>query len=265
MELNKIYNENCLDTLAKMPDDFLDLTVTSPPYDGLRNYNGYSFPFEDIARQLYRVTKKGGVVVWNIGDATENGSETFTSFRQALFFKDVCGFNAHDTMIWHKSNPMPQVKQPRYSPAFEYMFVFSKGAPKTFNPIKVKCESAGVEYRNVKVSSRNDPTRRVLKTAKVVPDEKVAFNVWTMGHASRNYGHSAVFPEELPLRHIKSWTNKGDLVYDPFMGSGTTAAMALKLQRDFIGSEMSSEYCQIINDRLKSAMADKETFDKFFV
>ena len=102
MEINKIYNENCLDTMARMPDRFVDLTVTSPPYDGLRDYKGYSFPFEKIAKELFRVTKDGGVVVWVVGDATIKGSETGTSFKQALYFKEI-GFNVHDTMIYQKS------------------------------------------------------------------------------------------------------------------------------------------------------------------
>ena len=134
MELNKIYNENCLETMAKMPDNFIDLTVTSPPYDNLRNYNGYDFDFESIAKELFRVTKQGGVVVWVVGDATINGSETGTSFKQALYFKEI-GFNLHDTMIYRKLNPIPLTHN-RYEQAFEYMFVFSKGKPKTTNIIK---------------------------------------------------------------------------------------------------------------------------------
>ena len=101
MELNKIYNEDCLVTMSRMPDNFIDLTVTSPPYDGLRDYNGYSFPFEDIAKELFRTTKEGGIVVWIVNDATINGSETLTSFKQAIYFNEV-GFNVHDTMIWRR-------------------------------------------------------------------------------------------------------------------------------------------------------------------
>ena len=123
MEINKIYNENCLETMAKMPDNFIDLTVTSPPYDNLRTYKGYSFDFENVAKELYRITKIGGVVVWIVGDATIKGSETGTSFRQALFFKEI-GFNLHDTMIYQKS--VPPMNDKRYQHNFEYMFVFVK-------------------------------------------------------------------------------------------------------------------------------------------
>ena len=139
MEVNKIYNENCLDTMTKMPDNFVDLTVTSPPYDSLRVYNGYSFDFEAVAKELFRVTKQGGIVVWVVADATTKGSETGTSFRHALFFKEI-GFNLHDTMIYAKNSYMPLTHN-RYEQAWEYMFVLSKGRPSTFRPIMVACIS----------------------------------------------------------------------------------------------------------------------------
>ena len=156
MEVNKIYNENCLDTMARMPNGFVDLTVTSPPYDNLRTYNGYSFDFEAVAKELYRVTKQGGVVVWVVGDATIKGSESGTSFRQALFFKEI-GFNLHDTMIYAKNNPIP-LNHNRYEQQFEYMFVFSKGKPNTFNAIKVRTKTGGKEY-----SWKNGQIRLVQK------------------------------------------------------------------------------------------------------
>ncbi len=143
--MNSIYNENCLDTMKGMQDNFIDLTVTSPPYDGLRVYNGYSFNFDSVASELYRVTKQGGVVVWIIGDSTTKGSESGTSFRQALGFKEA-GFNLHDTMIWRKSNPMPKFRSKRYFDVFEYMFVLSKGQPKTFNPLMQSNKRAGELY-----------------------------------------------------------------------------------------------------------------------
>jgi DNA modification methylase len=134
LELNIIYNEDCLETMKAIPNDFIDLTVTSPPYDSLRVYNGYSFNFPQVAKSLYEITKPGGVLVWIVGDETIKGSETGTSFRQALGLKEA-GFNLHDTMIWRKTNPMPKVKTKRYSDVFEFMFVLSKGQPKTFNPL----------------------------------------------------------------------------------------------------------------------------------
>ena len=246
MEINKIYNENCLDTMAKMPDNFIDLTVTSPPYDNLRNYNGYSFDFESIAKELFRVTKQGGVVVWVVGDATVKGSESGTSFRQALYFKEI-GFNLHDTMIWHKPNAMPQVDKSRFTQSFEYMFVFSKGKPLNANPIKTPTKNAG------KFLTRGDGNEQNInkKGGNVVSNGRIAFNVYSLNVGGTNNGHPAVFPEQLANDHIVSWSNEKDLVYDPFMGSGTTAISAINNQRKFIGSEISEEYCKIIETRIK--------------
>ncbi len=252
MEVNKIYNENCLDTMARMPNGFVDLTVTSPPYDNLRTYNGYSFDFEAVAKELYRVTKQGGVVVWVVGDATIKGSETGTSFRQALYFKEI-GFNLHDTMIYKKLKPVPIDSRTakRYTSDFEYMFVFSKGRIATCNYIRVPTKHGGKKavcyQRNADGSLRLD---RLLKTQNhIVADDKIKGNVWEYASHKKS-NHPAPFPEQLAHDHIISWSNEGDLVYDPFMGSGTTAKMAILNQRNWIGSEISKEYCEIAEKRI---------------
>ena len=250
MELNKIYNENCLDTMAQMQNGAIDLTVTSPPYDNLRTYNGYSFDFESIAKELYRVTKEGGVVVWVVGDATIKGSETGTSFKQALYFKE-CGFNLHDTMIYAKNSYMPLTHK-RYEQQFEYMFVFSKGKPKTFNPIKIPSLTSGTK-RNRGGSKANETTysERLRDEKTIVNSEKQKPNIWfyDVGKNDKTM-HNAPFPEQLANDHIISWSNEGDIVYDPFMGSGTTAKMALLNNRHYIGSEISEEYCKIAKERI---------------
>ncbi len=253
MNLNTIYNENCLDTMARMPDGFIDLTVTSPPYDNLRDYKGYSFDFESIAKELYRVTKQGGVVVWVVGDATINGSETGTSFRQALFFME-CGFKLHDTMIYQK-DVMPFPEQSRYNQCFEYMFVFSRSKPNTFNAIKEKTRG----YKPSKTSTtRNAKGETSVLKYEQGKDERSLFNVWMMScgyNKSTNdeiaFQHPAVFPDRLVKQHIYTWTNKGDIVYDCFMGSGTTAKMAHLQDRKWIGSEISKEYCDLAEKRLR--------------
>lgn len=264
--INKIVLGECCDVMETMPHDFIDLTVTSPPYDNLMKYKGYSFDFEDVARQLYRITKPGGVVVWVVGDATIKGSETGTSLNQSLFFKEV-GFNIHDTMIWVKSNPMPSWKAKRYTQSFEYMFVFSKGDPKTFNPLMEPCKTAGQKYTSVKVmSNRSNPERKILEVPKVKKDTKCLSNVWIMGHASSNYNHPAVFPEKLAEQHILTWSNEGDLVFDPFSGSGTTAAMAVKTNRNYLGVEISDEYLQSSLQRINDVKPKIITLEehKFF-
>ena len=256
MEINKLYNEDCLETMAKMPDNFIDLTVTSPPYDGLRTYNGYSFPFENIAKELYRVTKQGGVVVWVVGDATVNGSETGTSFKQALYFKEI-GFNLHDTMIYQKISYMPNKKAKRYDSLFEYMFIFSKCQPKTFNEIienRTNIEKS-VCKKDIMIRQKDGTFKKSERINKGLV--KKMGNVWTYLNNSNStkdkiaFEHPAIFPEQLANDHIISWSNENDLVYDPFMGSGTTAKMAILNNRKYIGSEISEDYCKIIETRIK--------------
>ena len=249
MEINKIYNENCLDTMARMDDNFIDLTVTSPPYDNLRTYNGYCFDFESIAKELFRVTKQGGVVVWIVGDATIKGSETGTSFRHALYFKEI-GFNLHDTMIYNRQNR--PLTHNRYEQHFEYMFVFSKGKPNTFNPIKKPTLKQG----NVQMTVRNKDGVKETRHKKR-NSECIIGNVWRINVGNNistkdkiAFEHPAIFPEQLANDHIISWSNEGDIIYDCFIGSGTTAKMAKANNRNFIGSEISEEYCNIANERL---------------
>ena len=260
MKINKIYNENCLDTMSKMPNDFIDLTVTSPPYDNLRTYNGYSFDFESIAKELYRVTKQGGVVIWVVGDSTIKGSETGTSFKQALKFMEV-GFNLHDTMIYEKNtSSFPSRKDGnRYTQIFEYMFVLSKVKPKTSNLICDK-ENKWAGHTNWGKNTKRGRDNDLKETSKIKPVPKFSprNNIWKYtvggGFASSDKiasKHPAIFPEKLVNDHILSWSNEGDLVYDPFMGSGTTAKMAILNNRNYIGSEISEEYCKIIEERLK--------------
>jgi len=257
IELNKIYNEDCLITMSKMPDEFIDLVITSPPYDNLRTYKGYSFDFEKIAKELYRIIKPGGVVVWVVADASIDGSETGTSFRQALYFKDVCGFNLHDTMIYRKENPKPTTNfmHKRYEQAFEYMFVLSRGKPKTFNPITVE---KTYKVHRTKVFSARQPDGS-MKEGKYSSDKtyKIKENVWsyTVGYLSSTcddvaFEHPAIFPEQLVADHMHSWSNEGDIVYDPFMGSGTVAKVSILMRRNYIGSEIAKEYCEIAEKRI---------------
>lgn len=254
MKINKIYNEDNLETMAKMPDNFIDMTITSPPYDSLRKYEGYVFDYKKVLKELLRVTKIGGVVVWIVADQTINGSETGTSFKHALFAKYL-GWNLHDTMIWIKDNPLPQTHK-RYTDAFEYMFVFSKGKPKTFNPIMEKTITYGKSQKwshrphESKILKKNGAQHRKTKYLKIKK------NVWnySIGKASSKdriaFEHPAIFPEKLVLDQLLSWSNENDLVYDPFMGSGTTAKVCLLTNRRFIGSEISKKYCEIAERRL---------------
>lgn len=235
-----------------MPDNYIDLVVTSPPYDNLRDYKGYTFDFESIAKELYRIVKVGGVVVWVVNDSTVNGSESLTSFKQAIYFVEKCGFKLHDTMIYAKNNYVP-LNHSRYEQAFEYVFVLSKGGPVTFNAIKLPCVTAGT-YRNRGVSKAGEHNyamkkRPILTSTK---DTKTAPNIfhYNVGDGDKT-SHNAPFPEKLAHDHIISWSNKGEIVYDPFGGSGTTAKMAEIAERQWILSEISAEYCEIARKRIE--------------
>lgn len=261
MKVDFIQQGNCLDVMRGWQDGCVDMTLTSPPYDGLRTYNGYSFPFEEIAKELYRITKDGGVVVWVVSDATVNGSETGTSFRQALFFVE-CGFNLHDTMIFQKANPVPQIYRKRYTNEFEYMFVFSKGLVATHNAIRIQCLHAGLELKNTTYKNYSKGVQTRTKLAKPVKATKIKGNVWSyvVGKKAVDQeakGHPAPFPYQMAMDHIMSWTNPGDIVFDPMCGSGTSCVAASDAQRHFIGVDISDEYCELARRRLIKHLADK--------
>lgn len=262
--LNKINEGNCVEIMRNFEESSVDLVITSPPYDNLRDYKGFTFDVKLIIEELFRVLKPGGVVVWIVADATINGSETGTSFRQALSFIEV-GFNLHDTMIFRKKNPIPQIYRKRYNNEFEYMFVFSKGLVKTHNPLMVDCLHAGLELNGTtyKNYSKGDQTRGRL--ANPVKDKKIKGNIWdyVVGKNKEDQdakGHPAPFPCQLATDHILSWSNEDDIVLDPMCGSGTTCKMAKELGRNFIGIDVSHQYCELARKRI----ADKNDQTKLF-
>ena len=252
---------DCLEVMDKLIDEGVkvDLTVTSPPYDNLRTYEGTLVWNEDIWKQaiekLYNITASGGVVVWIVGDATIKGSETGTSFKQALFFKEV-GFNLHDTMIFQKTNPIPQIYRKRYNNIFEYMFIFSKGLVHTHNPIKIDCLHAGLKLNGTTYKNFSKGKQTRSKLANPVKKQKIKGNIWeyVVGKRAEDQeakGHPAPFPCALVSDHIISWSNAGDIVLDPFMGSGTTGVMAKQLCRNFIGIDIVEEYFNIATERIR--------------
>ncbi len=247
---------DCLPFMQMMEAGIIDLTVTSPPYDNLRTYNGYIFDFEGIAKELYRVTKLGGIVVWIVGDATINGTETGSSFKQALYFMSL-GFNLHDTMIYRKINYIPLTHN-RYEQAFEYMLVFSKGRPNTFNPIKEKTLGEGLAYNMARkgyCATIKEGAERRRDEDIITKADKYKSNIFSYTCGGDRVGHPAPFPEELARDHILSWSNPGDQIFDPMCGSGTTGKMAILYQRRFIGCDISAEYIAIAERRIKDAAA----------
>lgn len=253
--LNDIYCGESIEFMRRnIPNGSIDLTVTSPPYDNLREYQGYNFNHETMLDELYRVTKDGGVVVWIVGDKTDKGSETLTSFKQAIYAKEI-GFNVHDTMIYAKNNPVPLTHN-RYEQQFEYMFIFSKGKPKTFNPKTRETKHGGMKKTGT--HRKNTDELEQMNKLETVKDKAIEYNIWFY---SVNKGattidkiahkHPAIFPEQLANDHILSWSNKGDIVLDPMCGSGTTCKMAKLNNRNFIGIDISEEYVDISKERLR--------------
>lgn len=267
VDINKIYLGDNADIMRTFPDNFIDLTVTSPPYGSLRTYgNTYAkhFDFYQLSIELFRITKDGGILVWVVTDQTKDANESGESFKQALGFKDV-GFNLYDTMIYKKNNHIP-LNDRRYESSFEFMFVLAKLDKKssinTFNGITTKATYGGrLKSRNVlKSGSSSEPSAhsRFLGKRHIVKDDKLIDNVWDYNtgkyHNTKDmiaHDHPAIFPDKLAYDHIYSWTNPGDLVLDPFCGSGTTCAMAKSLNRNYIGIEIVKKYYYIAISRCK--------------
>ena len=266
LELDKTYHVNCVAGMQQMDEESVDLVVTSPPYDDLRTYNDSSKwsmdIFYSVAAQLERVLKPGGVIMWNVNDATINGSESGTSFRQALHFKDVCGLRLHDTMIYEKTGIAfaSGSKSVRYSQAFEYCFILSKGRPKTVNIIMDKPNKWAGSTSWGKARSRGKDGELIIRENKTNPIKEFGArnNIWRIkncggfGQTNKNsYKHPATMPEELARGHIQTWSNEGDVVVDPFMGSGTTAQISIEENRQFIGFEIDPTYHKMCEDRVR--------------
>lgn len=279
--INKNITGDSVELMKLIPDSSIDMCLTSPPYDCLRTYQGkikdnikydelYSFPFQDMAKQLFRIIKKGGVVVWVVNDQVKDGGETGTSFRMALYFQEI-GFNIHDTMIYHKNGP-PFPETGRYAQVFEYMFIFSKGKPKTVNLIRDK-ENRWAGHKNFGTPSARTQDGYLKQTeAFTVADYGSRYNVWYInngkGYTTKDdyaFIHPAMFPESLAEDHILSWTNQNDIILDPMCGAGTTQKMAKLNNRNFIGIDINQEYIDISNKRIDIIPYDINPKEKFIV
>lgn len=261
MEPNNIYNMDCVEGMNLLGDSSIDLTVTSPPYDNLRKYNGFTFDYKNVMEQLYRITKHGGIVVWIVGDKVEKGSKTLTSFEQALFAKSI-GFDIYDVIIYEKTSPSPPHKR-RYFNSFEYMFILSKGKPNTVNLLKDRLNKTS--GRNTgKITRRELDGSLTMKKSIEIQEYGIRTNVWIYDVGNNKstkdkiaFKHPAIFPEKLAEDHILSWSNEGDVVLDPFAGSGTTAKMSILNNRQYLGFEISKEYYDIAETRIQEAFCLK--------
>lgn len=265
LDINTTHLMNCIDGMQQMEAESVDLVVTSPPYDDLRSYNDSSKwdhnVFKQVADELSRVLKPGGVIMWNVNDATVKGSETGSSFRQCLYFMDAHGLRLHDTMIYEKTGTAfaSGPNSVRYTQIFEYCFILSKGKPKTINLIQDKKNKwAGyTSFGNAKTRKKDGTMHDPGRKSNEIREWGVRTNIWKIknsggfGQSSKaSYKHPATMPEELARGHILSWSNENDLILDPFMGAGTTAQVALEENRNFIGFEIDDTYHQMCIDRI---------------
>ena len=259
MEIFELHNNNSLNHLKEIKSNFIDCVITSPPYDNIRSYNHSSIwnfdIFKNIADELHRVLKDGGTIVWIVSDATIDGSETGTSFRQALYFKEI-GLKLHDTMIWKKPTftAVGSIKS-RYAPTFEYMFIFTKEKLKTFNPINDKKNVTFGCKKHGTIRQKDGDTKPQSNIGKPINEYGIRHNVWEINTVNNNTsGHPAPFPLKLVHDHIITWTNENDIVLDCFMGSGTTGLACKILNRNFIGIEIDQEYFKKAEERINYAL-----------
>ena len=243
----------------EMPEHCVDLVVTSPPYDNLRDYNGYNFDAESVGLGIMHVLKEGGVAVWVVGDRIDGG-RSLTSFEHAIMFRDL-GFRVHDVMIYQKKNT-PFMRSNAYTNAYELMLVLSKGTPKTFNPLTCPTVRNGKETAVYGKGPDGDNSKRRAVTLR---KEKTLINIWQyavgLGGTTRDryaFEHKALFPEKLAADHILSWSNPGDIVLDPMCGAGTTLKMAALNGRQWFGIDVSEEYIALSARRVAEAIARLE-------
>jgi len=240
-------------------DEKFDLAVTSPPYDDLRTYRGYTFNFEKVIKQLFAVIKEGATVVWIVSDETKNGCESGTSFKQALKFMEI-GFNLHDTMIWEKQTfTATGSLQVRYADVFDYMFIFTKGKIKTFNAI-IDRLTKGKKKKQGTIRQRDGSMKRMSSVGKIYDNEFAQrFNIWKIitELSGSKIAHPAQFPEKLANDHIISWSNPRDLVLDPFLGSGSTLIACESTNRICYGMEIDPGYVDVIIQRWENFTGKK--------
>lgn len=267
MEVNKIYNMDCVEGMAMIKEESIDMVITSPPYDSLRNYGQVIKTWsmdkvKQVSQNLFRVLKQGGVVVWVVGDETTQGTESMSSFKEAFIFRET-GFLLHDTMIYLKENPCPVGGNKRYYQSFEYMFVFSKGIPSTFNPLTEKRRNKYNDKRTKRFKGfqRNKDGIFIAKEVAINAKDPKRRNVWSYSLGQSDHtGHPAVFPFRLAYDHIRTWSNCGDIILDPFIGSGTTAIAASKLGRKYIGFELNKAYFEKTISRIEEQTCQQHLF-----
>ncbi len=254
--INSIICGDCVDVMKKMPSNSIDLVVTSPPYDSVRKYNGFSYDLHKTGEELFRILKDGGIIAMVIQDQTKNFGKSLTSFRTVVDWVDNIGFKLFETVIYRKHGTEGAWWTHRFRVDHEYMPIFIKGErPAFFNkePLKIPSIHGG------KVMTGSGNRRTDGKTTKTITRPinamKCRGTIWDYLNAGDKNPlkrkHPAVFPDKIPHDFIQCFCPPGGIVLDPFVGSGSTAVSAKQLNRNYIGIDISKEYCQLAEERLR--------------
>jgi site-specific DNA-methyltransferase (adenine-specific) len=256
LPLNKIICGDAVEELKKIPNNSIDILVTSPPYDGIRKYNGFNYDLHATGKEIYRVLKDGGVAIMVIQDQTKNFGKTLTSFRTIVDWVDNIGFKLFETVIYRKYGAEGAWWNKRFRVDHEYMPIFLKGErPQYFNkdPLKIPSKHGGKTMTGGGTRLTNGiriPTRAIT-----INPMKCRGTIWeymTAGDGTRlKHKHPATFPDKLPYDFIQCFCPPNGVVLDPFIGSGTTALAAIELDRNYIGIDISKEYCDLARRRIK--------------
>ena len=247
---------DCVEGIKKLPDESIDLMITSPPYDGIRKYNGFNYDLHATGKEIYRVLKDGGIAVMVIQDQTKNFGKTLTSFKMIIDWCDNIGFKLFETVIYKKHGGEGAWWTKRFRVDHEYMPIFLKGErPQYFNKehLKIPSKHGGKTMTGCATRLTNGKTLKSKKvTINLMKCRGTLWNYTTCGDGSRlKHQHPATFPNKIPFDFIECFCPKKGVVIDPFIGSGTTALAAIELERNYIGFDISKEYCDLAKKRIK--------------
>lgn len=264
--VDKVHCMECVEGMEMLPDDCVDLVVTSPPYDAVRKYNGFAFDLHQTGAQIHRVLKDGGIAAMVIQDQTKDFGKSLTSFRTIIDWCDSFGFKLFECVIYRKNGSEGAWWKHRFRVDHEYIPLFLKGdRPAYFDkqPLRVPSKHGG------KVMSGSGNRRTDGATNGTVRREinatKCRGTIWNYLMAGDKNPlkrkHPAVFPDAIPSDLIQCFCPPGGIVLDPFIGSGSTAVQALKHERHFIGFDISQEYCDLCNQRLEKDVETATLFE----
>ena len=264
IQVNKIICEDNITYLKTLPDECIDFVITSPPYDALRDYNGYKLDLHGLGVELLRVLKDGGICVMVIQDSTRDFAKSLTSFRTIVDWCDNIGFRLFECNIYNRQGTEGAWWKKRFRVDHEYMPIFLKGKrPQYFDKenIKIPSKHGGKIMTGANIRTKNGQTgsRKVKINPTKCPGTVMTFGNTCGGESKLKSKHPAVFPNMLAYDMIECFCPEDGTVLDPFNGSGTTTLAAKCLGRNYIGIDVSEEYNKIARERLETEIIYRKT------